>query len=549
MPIARLQRVATKFPDSIALLDTERSISYSTLLEQVESVALALRSCGLSKGDRIAVIATKRIHTVCVILGAMRAGIIVVPVNPLLKPKQIVHVLSDCGACMLFSPRQVFISLQEHIIDSYILGFIVFTDSSTQHTVALDSELAAMQAPLNEPAQREERRALMLEWEAFLQHQATQSLVFKTPDSKSPAVILYTSGSTGDPKGVIFTHANLAFGASSVSQYLAITPDDRILALMPLSFDYGLSQLTCALHVGACVVLFEYYLPKGVIDAVNLHKITGLPAVPHVWDQLVNLNWPELPHLRYMTNTGGRMNETTSVKLTKLLPDAELFLMYGFTEAFRSTYLTPRQVAVRPRSIGKAVPHASVLVVDENGIEVPPNTVGELIHGGPLVAAGYWNDPELTRTKFRPRYSNELDVHDELFAWSGDLCTRDEDGFLFFISRRDDQLKLRGFRVNPLEIEEIISRCPQVTEVCVVCVPHAKLDSAALAVVVGTVPEITSAVEAYCRTQMPGYMMPHAFIQCEELPAGPNNKIDKRQLVQIYKNFFVAQSSTEQISL
>ena len=398
-PIARLQSVATKVPESIALLDTERSINYRTLWEQLESVANALRSSGLKTGNTIAVIATKRINTVCVLLGAMRAGVIVVPVNPLLKPLQIMHILSDCGACMLFSPQQISNSLKEPVSRSSSLKYVVHTDSSTQNTGLVDKMLATIPSTVDEPALEEEHTVPTLNWNAFLKRKATQSIVDKTATIESPAVILYTSGSTGRPKGVTFTHANLAFGASSVSQYLGNTSNDRILALLPLSFDYGLSQLTCALHVGACVVLYDYFLPRGVIDAVTRYKITGLPAVPHVWDQLANLAWPEVPQLRYLTNTGGRMNEATSIKLTDKFPHAELYLMYGFTEAFRSTYLPPEQVAIRPRSIGKAVPHATVLIVDEHGVEVPPNTVGELIHSGPLVTAGYWNDPALTQIK------------------------------------------------------------------------------------------------------------------------------------------------------
>ena len=414
------------------------------------------------------------------------------------------------------------------------------TDSETQISNS-EAHLPTATLTLSGDFTEDKTQNIFVTWQAFMK--ARGCAKGRDKDDHPTAFILYTSGSTGTPKGVMLTHSNLAYGAASVSQYLKNTDSDRVLALMPLSFDYGLSQITSAIHVGACTVLYDYFLPKGVIDAVVRYKITGLPAVPHVWDQLVNITWPDVPHLRYLTNTGGRMNENTSQKLASTLPNAAIYLMYGFTEAFRSTYLPPEQVAIRPRSIGKAVPHATVLIVDEHGVEVPPNTVGELIHSGPLVTAGYWNDSALTQTKFRRRHANTHGDSGERFAWSGDLCTRDEEGFLYFVSRRDDQVKLRGYRVNPLEIEETIAGCPQVIEVCVVCVPHSQVDTAAIALFVSESADIVETVDAYCRTHLPGYMVPHAIIQRDALPASPNNKIDRQQLMHTYHEYFTSQDS------
>ncbi len=535
--LSSLEGFAIGTPHSTALVDGLESINYQELWVRVNTVADALSSLKLETGDRIAVVASKRINTVGVILGALRIGAIVVPINPVLKPAQVAHILNDSKATLLFAPDQALSSLEDGVVLCPSIRGIVSTDSNVEnkkneHATIHASVLAATKVDRTVNLFPEH-----LTWTAFLEQAVSATKHRKEPEIDLPACILYTSGSTGQPKGVVLTHANLAYGAASVSQYLGNVANDRILALLPLSFDYGLSQLTSAISVGACTVLFDYFLPRGVIDAITRYKITGLPAVPHVWDQLANLEWPDVPYLRYLTNTGGRMHESTSLKLTRKLPGSRLYLMYGFTEAFRSTYLPPQQLDLRPRSIGKAVPYASVLVVNESGHEVPPDTTGELIHSGPLVTAGYWNDPELTQSKFRPRYPQSQNAG-ELFAWSGDLVTRDEEGFLYFVSRRDEQVKLRGFRINPMEIEETIARCPPVSQVCVFCVPHPSNTIAAIAVFVSAEHDASIEVESFCRNHLPGYMVPDTLIQRDTLPVTPNNKIDRQQLKQTFQTYF-----------
>ena len=271
------------------------------------------------------------------------------------------------------------------------------------------------------------------------------------------AAILYTSGSTGLPKGVVLTHRNLIVGAESVSHYIGNTADDVILSVLPLSFDAGFSQLTTAFNVGAHVVLMNYLMAGDVVRLCERHGVTGLTCVPPLWIQIAQQTWPEEVggRLRYFANTGGRMPKTTLDKLRALFPKARPYLMYGLTEAFRSTYLDPSEVDRRPDSIGKAIPNAEILVVRPDGTLCDPGEEGELVHRGPLVALGYWDDPERTAERFRPAPGHDAPWRaPEMAVWSGDTVVRDEEGFLYFVGRADEMIKTSGYRVSPTEVEE-----------------------------------------------------------------------------------------------
>jgi acyl-CoA ligase (AMP-forming) (exosortase A-associated) len=294
--------------------------------------------------------------------------------------------------------------------------------------------------------------------------------------------ILYTSGSTGRPKGVVLSHRNMVAGAKSVASYLGNNPDDTLLAALPLSFDAGFSQLTTAFHSGARVVLLNYLLPQDVLKAMVKEKVTGLTAVPPLYIQLAQLKWPETvtDHLRYFANTGGRMPLETLKALRAHLPRTQPFLMYGLTEAFRATYLPPDQADIRPDSIGKAIPNAEVLVLRDDGSECAPNEPGELVQRGAHVAMGYWNDPEKTAERFKPlpapRPGRQAGfVLPEIAVFSGDTVRRDEEGYLYFIGRRDEMMKTSGYRVSPTEVEEILYSTQLVGECVAFGVPHPSL--------------------------------------------------------------------------
>jgi acyl-CoA ligase (AMP-forming) (exosortase A-associated) len=363
------------------------------------------------------------------------------------------------------------------------------------------------------------------------------------------AAILYTSGSTGKPKGVVLSHRNMVAGAKSVASYLENNAQDTLLAALPLSFDAGFSQLTTAFHVGARVVLLNYLMPRDVLKAMEREQVTGLTAVPPLYIQLTQMEWPAAinAHLRYFANTGGRMPRETLTLLRQRVPKAKPFLMYGLTEAFRSTYLPPEEVDRRPDSIGKAIPNAEILVLRDDGSPCAPQETGELVHRGALVGQGYWNDAEKTAERYKllapdaPGRAPGLQLP-EYAVFSGDNVRMDAEGFLYFIGRRDEMMKTSGYRVSPTEVEEIVYATKLVGECAAFGVEHATLGQAVH--VIATPPAVDGdqgvlvdtaalapALLAACRIHMPAYMVPAGIeFVSGPLPRNPNGKIDRKLL-------------------
>lgn len=498
-------------PDAEALSYRGDTLNYAALQQAVADTANGLQALGLKSGERVAIYLPKQLETVIALFAVARAGGIFVPVNPLLKPLQMAHILSDSGASLLITSQDRANLLHEVINDSQSLHQLVIVDGGEDV----------------------EHQANTVSWQQLQSqnHQLPASI-----DAQDSVAILYTSGSTGHPKGVELTHRNLVLGAQSVAQYLAKTPDDRLLAVLPFSFDYGLSQLTTAFHSGASVVLMEYLLPREVINTIARERITGLAGVPSLWAQLAQLDWPEDARntLRFITNSGGAMPQSVLSTLQNNLPETEFFLMYGLTEAFRSTYLPPHELQRRPDSIGKAISHAHVSVVREDGTPCTPGEPGELVHAGPLVAKGYWNNPQGTAQRFRPAPAASPTTGQETVVWSGDTVTMDEDGFLYFVGRADEQIKTSGYRVSPTEVEDVLDASGLVREAAVIGVPHDTLGQAIVAFV-QPIDETSATVEydllTYCKRALPAYMLPQHIVLLSSLPKTPHGKIDRQRLV------------------
>lgn len=517
---------AQKFPDALALLFKDQTFSYAQLQQRVDQVANALLKLGVGPGERIAVYLPKQPETVFSLFGAAAAGACFIPINPLLKPRQVAHILPHCNVRVLITsvPRlETLLDILPACPDLH--SIVVVEDSLPKLARSLACQLFSFSDFCSSTNER------------------------RTPHRRidtDMTAILYTSGSTGNPKGVVLSHRNMVAGARSVASYLGNTAADRILAVLPLSFDAGLSQLTTAFSVGASVVLMDYLLPRDVLRAVARYGVTGLAAVPPLWNQLRDLEWPAeaVRSLRYITNTGGAMPVPTTRALQQMLPDTMIFLMYGLTESFRSTYLPPDQVNVRPDSMGKAIPNAEILVINEAGEECGPGEPGELVHRGALVSLGYWNDPEKTAERFKPCPVKPAQIPNiELAVWSGDQVVKDEEGFLYFISRKDEMIKTSGYRVSPTEVEEIAHASGLVTAAAALGLPHAGLGQAILLVVspgataaVGVALE--EAVLAHCRRELPNFMVPAAVIARDTLPQNQNGKIDRRLLADEYRNRF-----------
>ena len=330
-------------PTAPAICLKDNTLTYQQLATAVGEFAHALINNGLRPNDRVAVYLPKQFETVIAMFGTALAGGVFVPINPLLKPKQVSYILNHCQATTLVTACQRTKTLLDELENCHSIQSLVLVDKSP-------------------PIEKDTIYSLTL-WNDYIQTNEASSLHSRI--DQDTVSILYTSGSTGQPKGVSLSHRNMVEGAKSVASYLSNTANDRLLAVLPFSFDYGLSQLTTAFSVGACAYLMDYLLPNDVIKAVAKYKITGLAAVPPLWNQLCDKQWPDaaVDNLRYITNSGGAVPTSLSNKLKTCLPKTDIVLMYGLTEAFRSTYLPPEQLAIRPESMGKPIPNADLMIV------------------------------------------------------------------------------------------------------------------------------------------------------------------------------------------
>lgn len=444
-----LRASAQQYPQHEAIVHGAARQTYHDLWQSVQQVARGLRAAGVRRGDRVGVLLEPSLPLVQSLIGISAAGAVFVPIHPALFPDQVEHIVRDCGMRALIADGVRLSNLSENLARCPALEGLVCVGSIPEKHGALRAH--PFDAMAGEAAPAPERDECI---------------------DQDLAAILYTSGSTGQPKGVMLTHRNVLAGAAIVAEYLHITHDDRTLAVLPFSFDAGLNQLMTALHTGATCVLLKFLFAKEIVAALNKERITGLAGVPSLWNLLTqnHSKLPEtpLPNLRYISNTGGAMPLQTLARLRESLPTTEVYLMYGLTEAFRSTYLPPEELDRRPTSMGKAIPNTEIFVVREDGTPCAPGEIGELVHRGPTVTLGYWNQPELTAKVLRPNpLSPPEQERPDTVCYSGDLVRTDDDGFLYFVGRRDNQIKSSGFRISPNEVEAALLRCGEIHEAAV----------------------------------------------------------------------------------
>lgn len=472
----------------IALLDQDGSVTFADLERMTGQIAARLAALGLPPGSRIASWLPKT-RLACVLpLAVPRAGFVHVPINPMLKRAQVAHIVADSGAAMLVT--------QPGRRETLEAG-----DIGGSCTLFLEADLSFEGAVLPP----------------------------STADTDTLAAILYTSGSTGRPKGVMVTHANLWLGAISVARYLAIEPSDRVLGVLPLSFDYGQNQLFSTWAAGASYAPLEYLTARDVVKGVARTGATTLAGVPPLWVQLLETAWPEdvARQLKRLTNSGGALTLPMIAGLRDRFPEAQIFPMYGLTEAFRSTYLPPVLVADHPESIGRAIPFAEVLVVRADGSQADAGEAGELVHAGPLVAKGYWQDAERTAQRFRPApaWARESGMA----VWSGDTVVADADGLLRFVGRDDEMIKSAGNRISPTEIEDAVLSGGETREAVAIGVSDPRLGQAIVVVARGDGTR-EAELRARLRRELPSFQQPQRYVWRADLPRNANGKLDRSAL-------------------
>ena len=505
-----LRASASRFFDKEALVDKDMRLSYESVAKQVAGLAEGLRQAGLRRGDRVGLYLETSVLQSLSIFGVSQAGGVFVPINNLLFPEQVAHIAGDCQMRGLITTREKLDSLVPTLKGIPSLEFVVVTGDGPGAEISQGTfELSEL---LNSGVHENWR-----DWGI----------------GKDLAAILYTSGSTGKPKGVMLSHEQVIAGSSIVSDYLGITSSERIVGVLPLSFDAGLNQLMTAVQQGGTFVPMTFTFAREIVKTLEREQITGMAGVPTLWSLMTQpnstLEKTPLPHLRYITNTGGRMPQTVLNALRKAVPKTQIFLMYGLTEAFRSTYLPPDELDRRPDSMGKAIPNTEILVVNEKGERCAPGEVGELVHRGPTVSMGYWGQPELTAKVLRSHPFVPAELGDaEKVCYSGDLVKMDEDGFLYFVGRRDNMIKSSGFRISPTEVEEVLFQSGMLREAAVIGIPDGTLGHVIKAYVSPRDGESVNpeALLSFCAERMPRYMVPKIVEVMDSLPKTPSGKVD-----------------------
>lgn len=498
--------------DKVALIDAARRVTYGELLAEADRIAAWLGARGIAPGDRVIVHLRKGIDEVAAMFGAWKLGAVVVNVNTQWTAAQLAYVAGDCRARAAILSRPALTGLQTKPLPPSVRHLLVQGAGSTALPAGAES------------------------WDSLPPATAPEA----RPDDAGLSMIIYTSGSTGLPKGVMLSHRNIRIGAASVIDYLRLGPDDQLLSVLPYSFDAGLNQLTTMMMAGGSVVHQPVTLPAEVIRMARDHGVTGIAGVPPLWNQIVRylLDAPTaLPSLKRITNTGGKIPLNILEQMPGVFPGVEIFLMYGLTEAFRSTYLPPARFAAKMGAIGQAIPNAQVFVVRHGIGPAGPGEQGELVHAGPLVSLGYWEQPDLTAQKIRPCPELAPLIGDAPVVWSGDLVRVDEDGDLWFVGRMDDMIKTLGFRLSPTEVEDLASQGGLVSDVVAYGVEDDALGQA-VHLAATLLPGATeAALLAHCRKTMPHYMVPRRLHTWPgAMPRTASGKLDRPAVIAACKS-------------
>jgi acyl-CoA ligase (AMP-forming) (exosortase A-associated) len=504
-----LERTLGRFADKKAIFCGDASLSFAELHAQALSGAQVLKDLGVRKGDRVGLCMNKTLDQVLAILSVLMANAVFVPILPKLKKSNIDHIVNDCGMTALITDANRIAEVSEH---RQRVKLIIGHGERGEEFPSLPYMRRHVQVPQG----------------------------FFSGIGADTAAIIYSSGSTGRPKGIVISHRNLYDGARIVSTYLKTTSDDRLAGVLSLNFDYGLNQLWQTLYKGASIYFHDLVFPKDLFELVAQKRITALPVMPVIISKMFDPRFfvptagLDFSALRYVCTSGGFVSQAMIDHLRATFPKADLFLMYGLTEAFRSSYLPPEQVQYRPTSIGKAIPDVELYVLDEQGRICPPGVPGELVHRGGCIAKGYWNDAEKTAERFRqtPLFPGETVV------FSGDLVKTDEEGYIYFIGRRDAMIKTSGYRVSPSEIEEEAVRHKGVTLAVAFGLRNVEIgeDIALAYATADSKPLNERMLLEFLKKSLPSYMVPRYLVHLESFPAtGNEGKVDRVTVTELAK--------------
>ena len=502
---AQFDRTLASTPDKEAVYGGGASLTFRQLRTEAVAAAQALAELAIRPGDRVGICMQKNLDQVVAILGALWANAIFVPIHPVLRAEQIGHMVDDCDMKLLITDSTRIAELRDAARGRIVVG----------HGPA-EEEIPSLKE---------------------LRQKCQGSQPFFRSEADDTAAIIYSSGSTGMPKGIVISHRNLADGARIVASYLGTKATDRIVGVLSLNFDHGLNQLWQTLYTGSSLYLHDLIFPRDLFRLLAAQRITALPVMPVIITRMFDPSLPgpedgmDFSALRYVSTTGGTVTARMLDHLQKTFPRTDIVLMYGLTEAFRSTWLPPEQLAARPTSIGKAIPEVELYVLDEQGRDCPPGVAGELVHRGGCVAKGYWNAPEATAERFRQidRFPGETVV------FSGDLVRRDKEGYLYFLARMDSMIKTHGFRVSPTEIEEHARRFEGLLDAVAFGIENPEIgqDIAVVYTTTDRAPLASDALTEHFRVGMPHHMVPRWFVHAEAFPAtASQGKVDRASVRQ-----------------
>ncbi|MBF0265577.1 MAG: AMP-binding protein [Gammaproteobacteria bacterium] len=516
-----IQSSIRQYPQHIAIQSKQYDLTYNQLDQAIKLYANHLLEIGIKQGDHIAIYDNKSPQTIIAFFAISLIGAVFIPINPLLKSRQVSHILKDSESKLLITSRL--------------------------RLNSIELEPDELKVILTEQANDLENKHIPISHWPEISQAISKSIkghlkpFYKADKLNKLCALFYTSGSTGKAKGVCISHQNLISGTKLVADYCQINHQDKILSLLPYSFDYGFNQICTTLYQGATLVVSEYLLANDIGIAIDKYKVTGLAGVPSLWIQFNKVNFEKYlcKTLRFITNSGGKLPANIIRLISEKLPQVKIYLMYGLTEAFRSTYLAPELALDKIDSIGKALAGEEIYVVDESGKPCEVDQIGELVHRGKLVSMGYWKRPEDNKKRFKELNIKYFNKSNYLSVFSGDYVRKDKEGLFYFINRQDDLIKCSGNRISPTEVEDILYEYTDIIESTVIGVPHEDLGEAIIFICAVTPDYNEKHFIQYCKSKLPNFMQARKIIIEDKLPKSANGKIDRKSLKTKYKTLFI----------